>query len=430
MKNLLIVQPALAVFSRWRPTLISVLAFLLASTSAQPAMGQDIVNDGDDPPSQENEPEFDLEFWQEIRDVLELLALTDEQKAEIEQILLENQTERVAARQALALALLELETWDGNIETEADLNAQLVTAITESSIISRDTKNAIWDVLTLQQRITFGALEILVRAQITALWEAYEPPTPDERRERRAKGREAYLARMDAFREFLNETYPDFAAILEILRGHIEASPAVQALKERIDAARLTDEQKDAINVIFTDSQPVVQEVREAVLSGLVDLYDGVMDSADDVSIEETATDLTAALIDQRLVQLETVDQIMMVLTDDQLALIIAWREWWDTRKDSRPLGEGWRVGRLGLYNDQNAPWVYHAYLGWLYMDTLGQMEGENEAVWIFHRRTGQWYYSLEDVLPYLYSVAEEAWYYLQDGWIYNFDTGAWKPAS
>lgn len=420
--------PASGGFQRWFTPFICGLALLVGGALAQTASAQDAANDEKEAPSEESF-NFDQEFWQELRDVLKLLALTDEQQEAIEQILLENQEARIAARQALALALFNLETWDGNIETEAALHAEMALAFTNTSILYRDTWNAIWEVLTLQQKITFSALEVLVRNQITLLWEAYEPPTPDQRRERRAQAREAYLARMDAFREFIGETYPDFAEVLDILRGFIEESPKVQALKERIDGARLTDEQKDAIHAIFTEYQPLVQEVRETVLLQCVSLYDGIMDSADDATLATTSEALALAMIDQRLVQLEIIDQILLVLTEEQLALIVAWREWWDTRRESRPLGEGWRVGRLGLYNDANAPWVYQAYLGWLYVNTLDQMEGASEGVWIYQRRTGEWFYTLENLMPYFYSAAQQAWLYLEEGWFYNFDTEAWEPA-
>ena len=373
--------------------------------------------------------EFDSGFWEELSDLLKLLQFNEEQRAAIQVIFEENQEARIQSRQALANVLIELEKWDGAIETEDALREQLTLAITDSSILLRDTWDAIWEIMTLQQRITVTGVQVLVRAQMEDIWDAYEPLTPEERRVRRQTARETYLARVEEVREALQADYPDLATVLDILRGQVESSPFVQSFRDRVEEVRLTEEQKDAFNLIFTDYQPLVLQVREELLFNLLDLYDAILGSENDESLSTMAESLTGSLIDQKLVQLEILDEIFMILTDEQLTLILTWREWLDTKKDSLPLERGWRIGALGLYNDSLAPWVYHAHLGWLYVNTLNQVEDQSDRIWIYQPRSDSWFFSQESIFPYVYRPSDRVWLYIEENWLYNFETETWEPA-
>ncbi len=91
------------------------------------------------------------------------------------------------------------------------------------------------------------------------------------------------------------------------------------------------------------------------------------------------------------------------------------------------PVGGTWRFQPwLGLIEDSNYPWVYHAEHGWIY-----SLQRGTRPMWFFDERLG-WLWTSEFVYPYLFSDTESNWLYYFKGssgprYFYSFRDDAWK---
>ncbi len=99
---------------------------------------------------------------------------------------------------------------------------------------------------------------------------------------------------------------------------------------------------------------------------------------------------------------------------------------------DDMDLGDGWRFSNwLGLFNENQYPWIFHTTLGWLYVSGKDQSD-----VWLYSPSgSGNlnlgWLWTNHDVFPYLFSTNSGNWFYYVPGsvdpvYLYDFSIDAY----
>ncbi len=75
----------------------------------------------------------------------------------------------------------------------------------------------------------------------------------------------------------------------------------------------------------------------------------------------------------------------------------------------STELGGGWYASAwLGLFLETTGAWVYHYSFGWIYA------HGEDDSVWLWFPDSEGWFWTSEEVFPFLYSQSSAYWIFFQ----------------
>jgi len=93
---------------------------------------------------------------------------------------------------------------------------------------------------------------------------------------------------------------------------------------------------------------------------------------------------------------------------------------------EAYPLVAGWRnVDWFGFIYADQAPWILHTGLSWIYM-----MASEEGSFYIWDYAIG-WLYTSDSLYPTLYSYGIGKWYMFSSGpdprWFYNLTDGVWE---
>ncbi|MGC9196832.1 MAG: RCC1 domain-containing protein [Syntrophobacteraceae bacterium] len=88
----------------------------------------------------------------------------------------------------------------------------------------------------------------------------------------------------------------------------------------------------------------------------------------------------------------------------------------------------GWKMMNwFGYFNTNNAPWIYHQTLGWMY-----PFATSTDSMWLWVSALNGFMWTSQSVYPYMYSINDGAWLYYAEGTsnppkLYNFKTGKWQ---
>lgn len=159
-------------------------------------------------------------------------------------------------------------------------------------------------------------------------------------------------------------------------------------------------------------------------------------DEAPDLSIVEEA-DAVALLINLLRIQpaMDELEALASELRIVQVDLVLAdprYAERFDTVFPALSAGnDGWSKSEwFGWFNTDQAPWMYHLELGWVYVETRGQ---STNSLWYYDLRSG-WNWTNAGLYPVLFENTSGLWLmgirtmYLEthDRWFYDLMNDEW----